>query len=207
MRDCLKEKYAQQANPVWPMTRRRIGRIYATIGRAIRKPNKEQKEQVLNELLQLGAHFDTQLALWSQSPEAFDNWHKTALDKLQSVPFEWCDSTGATQSNLTLGAAQKFLNLMLKDWWACASSGSEGVVPFLHAPLDKQVYDITSRFFTALPSLVDRKGFYRSYVYYLSANDYDQYQKQVEGMKEGWQRLGCKALCRIESEQALWGWV
>ena len=207
----FRTRYIALAGPAWPPTPERLNVIYSTIARAIRRPNVAQKAHVLQVLHQELLAFDAHYATHTSTQFAFDTWHAHAIGALVTVPFNWNDALGGHRTTLSLGAAQKFLNLGVKDWWAVAPNGTNPIthVEHLHGPLDQLVYACTARFQGRLPSLSTAKGMLRSYVYFLTAADYHTYQCHLADL--GRQLAAALALpaplIKIEVEQLLWGWV
>jgi hypothetical protein len=185
--------------------------IYATIARAIRKPNPHLKTVLLaaiqNELLAFDASCRTHLV----NQAAFNAWHSIATGHIATLPFTWTDACGAAHPTLSFGAAQKFLNLGLKDWWAISANGTHPATPVdrLHGPLDQIVYSCTSRFCGPVRSLTGPNGMTRSYVNNLVPADYLAYQDHLEVVAHRLSTgLHLPAVpSRVEVEQLLWGWV
>lgn len=205
----FKAKYITQARPVWPLTMQRASRIYNTIGRAIRKPNAAHKTDILKMLLTIGDDLEVNYASISANQSCFDTWIMSQIASLRSVPFCWMDADGNTFSRLSFGAAQKFVNLLVKDWWAVSPHATAARSSVLHGVMDQIVYTSTSRYCGVLPSLVNSKGLYRSYVYHLTADDYVTYLGHLDIVANRLQS-GLhlpRAPHRIEIEQLLWGWI
>ena len=207
----FRTRYIALAGPAWPPTPARLNVIYSTIARAIRRPDVAQKAHVLQVLLQELLAFDANHHTHTATQVAFDTWHAHALGTLMAVPFNWNDARDDPHATLSLGAAQKFLNLGIKDWWAVAPNGTNPIthVEHLHGPLDQLVYACTARFRGRLPSLHNAEGMLHSYVYFLTAADYLTYQGHLADL--GRQLAAALArpapLMKIEVEQLLWGWV
>lgn len=203
----FRTRYIALADPAWPPTPARLDIIYSTILR----PNVDQKAHVLQVLHQELLAFDAHYTNHTATQVAFDAWHAHALGALMAVPFNWNDALDDPHATLSLGAAQKFLNLGVKDWWAVAPNGTNPIthVEHLHGPLDQLVYACTARFRGRLPSLSTATGMLRSYVYFLTAADYLTYQGHLADL--GRQLAAALArpapLIKIEVEQLLWGWV
>lgn len=207
----FRTQYIALANPSWPPTQARLNTIYSTIARPIRNPNAADKAVVLRVLNQELLAFDINYAVHTATQVAFDNWHARTIGALMAVPFNWSDAMGGHHTTLTLGAAQKFLNLGLKDWWALSPNGTNPttVTTVLHGTLDKIVYGCTSRFCGPLPSLHGPGGLLHSYIYCLTMADYNTYQTHLAALAH---RLAVAfnlgtPIKRIEVEQVLWGWV
>jgi hypothetical protein len=205
----FKAKYVALANPVWPMSPQRASRIYKTIGRAIQAPNALQKHALLQALVLTAQDLELNYATVTATQAAFNAWINQQVNRLQAMPFTWTQAGGTPHSKLSLGAAQKFVNLVVKDWWALSPYATPARTAFLHGPLDQLVYRATSHYRGTLPSLINSKGMYRSYVYYLTPNDYATYQNQLLDLGGALSSLvGVPAgLSRIETEQLIWGWV
>ncbi|MGH8655100.1 MAG: hypothetical protein ACREYE_24330 [Gammaproteobacteria bacterium] len=164
--------------------------------------------QILNSQL---AAFNTNCAAYLATQAAFDYWHSTALAAIMSVPFNWTHAHRNAHNTLPFGAAQKFVNLGLKDWWSLSPNGTNPATPIdrLHGPLDRTVYACTSRFCAQLRSLHNGNGSVRSYAYYLTPADYNTYQQHLQSLGVSVAAgLGISSpLKRIEVEQLLWGWI
>lgn len=207
----FRTRYIALAGPAWPPNGNRASVIYSTIARAIRAPNPAQKVNVLNTLQVLVVNFDATYHHHLESQANFNTWHSQTVGALMAIPFTWRDASGTAHTSLTFGAAQKFLNLAVKDWWALSLNGThhETRVEYLHGPLDSIVYTCTSRFRGPLASLHNPNGTLRSYVYFLTVNDYQTYQNHLSDIANhltGALGLG-NSIRRIEVEQLLWGWV
>jgi len=205
----LKATYISQARPVWPLTMERVARIYNTIGRAIHKPNASQKADLLKMLLAIGYDLDANFLAITANQGCFAAWVMRQIASLQPLPFCLTDSAGNALSRLPFGAAQKFVNLIVKDWWAVSPHATAARSAVLHGMLDQIVYTATSRYCAVLPSLLNRKGVCRSYVYHLTAADYVTYQGHLDIVAN---RLSAglhlpRTPHRIEIEQLLWGWI
>ena len=204
-------QYTALARPVWPPNPARMNRIYATIARAIRGPNPAQKATLLNSIATELINFDTNYVTHLATQATYDAWHSAAVGRITGIPFSWADAGGTAHTTLSFGAAQKFLNLGMKDWWAVSPNGTHPGTPVdrLHGPLDQIVYTCTSRFCGTLPSLHGPRGILRSYVAYLTAPDYQTYQNHLFSLGT---RISAglhlpRSLYRIEIEQLLWGWI
>lgn len=204
-------QYSALARPAWPPTPARMKRIYATIARAIHGPNHVQKTALLNAIAIEVVNFDAGYPMHLATQAAYDAWHNAAIARITGLPFTWTDAAGGVHVTLSFGAAQKFLNLVLKDWWAIAPNGINPatLVDRLHGPLDQIVYACTSRFVAELPSLHGPHGTLRSYVKYLTPADYLAYQVHLNQVAI---RLSAglylpRTPYKIEIEQLLWGWI
>lgn len=158
--------------------------------------------------MKLSADFNFQHSTVLQSQECFIAWHNSVTEQLMLVPFSWTDKSQKSHATLSLGAAQKMINLALKDWWAISPSAFTSNCHFLHAPLDQIVYASVRRVFGALPSLKRKKGMPLSYIYNLKTADYYVYQTNIQAMAASLSAsLKIPLLLRVEVDQLLWKWV
>ena len=189
-----------------PLTRPRANSIYNTIARPIRKPNPAQKITLLNQLVQSASFFATNAQSLLQNQNSFDQWFFSECNALIRIPFSWQQApkngVATSHQNITLGIAQKLLNLALKDWWATNKiQGNNFNYNFLYAPLDSIVADAVSRY-TTMTAI--------SAPYYnLTVFQFQNYQASLMTLGN---RLSNalrlpQALNRIECEQLIWGWV
>jgi hypothetical protein len=120
--------------------------------------------------------------------------------RLQSARFDWTDAGGSRRSQITFGLGQKFINLMLKDWW-CVSPQAESLdYSVLHAPFDRVMWDkLWNLTRIDFPSL--RQG---GYYVYLSRHDYDRYQQHLLSAELRYALKIADPLTRIETEQSVW---
>ena len=102
---------------VWPTNRYRINIVYNTMSRAVRDASDADKRLLFDSLLRIGDEFHSKAAALTQTQDAFDTWHRNNVLLLMGLPFDWTDGSRGRHTRLTLGLAQKYLNLMLKDWW------------------------------------------------------------------------------------------
>lgn len=206
----FRTQYIALAAPAWPPNMVRMRKIYNTIARTIKNPTPAQKAGLLTLIQNELVAFDTNYTIHLATQVDFNNWHGAAIGRITALPFTWTDKNGVVHPTLSFGAAQKFLNLGLKDWWALSPNGINPVTPVdrLHGPLDQIVYSCTSRFCASLPSMHNPKGFLQSYVYYLTPADYLIYQQHLVMLSS---RLVAGLTIppprRIELEQLLWGWI
>lgn len=207
----FRARYIALARPAWPPNSNRMNRIYATIARALRRPNPVHKAALLKAIAGETIAFDGACRMHLATQGAYDAWHAGAIARIMALPYDWTDAAGKVHHTLPFGAAQKFLNLCLKDWWALAPNGIKyaSLVDRLHGPLDQIVYECTSRFVGKLPSLTGAHGLTRSYVTYLTSADYRSYQGHLNAVAT---RLAAglslpRTPYRIEVEQLLWGWL
>jgi hypothetical protein len=106
--------------------------------------------------------------------------------------------------HLPFGAAQKFVNLLLKDWWALSKQEIElgSLCGNLHAPLEDIVVKFVKRArpTVAVPSSV---------AYELNKEMYVGLQEVIKELADELHSdLGCsRKLNRIEFEQLVWGWI
>ena len=125
------------------------------------------------------------------------------------MPFAWSQAPKkglpvVEHQHPSFGAAQKFLNLLLKDWWARSGQAAEigALCRNLHAPLDDIVVRFVSRARPALrvPSWV---------LYELDKQTYAMLQEVLNEIPDELQvALGCGyKLARIEFEQLVWRWI
>lgn len=159
---------------------------------------------------QLAADFDSSCFSYLGSQATYDKWHSQWVHNLTQIPFSWNDKNGSSHHYLTLGIAQKLLNLSIKDWWALAPNAQQvnHGLECLHAPMDRVVYTATSRFICPLNSLIGKYGM-KSYLYNVTCMDYLIYQQHLAQLAGGLSKALnlSKPLLRIEIDQLLWGWV
>jgi hypothetical protein len=197
-----KEQYYQavRPQPVWPMQPARLQAIYGTMQRTIRDASDQDKARLRQALAAIAGDFGARCRQLTGHQAYFDRWFDRQVTTLQRLPFRWRDAGGNDHAHLTFGLIQKFLNLMLKDWWCVSAEAEECNVSVLHAPFDRVVWNrlwTLTRF--QLPSL--NQG---GYSVYLSRSDYDRYQQHL--LSAPLQRLLSpgRPLIRLEAEQALW---
>jgi hypothetical protein len=156
-------------------------------------PNPLPKsELVFNQLSQKLKTFSPAKHLLSQ--EKYNYWFERLTDYLEK------------EVGLPFGYAQKFINVLMKDW--CA----ENVIAernfhyeFLHAPIDNIVADSISRY-RGEKKPTNAKSLYAN----LKKEDYYKIQKEYlpslgQRLKEG--LLLNFAPTRLDVEQLIWGWV
>ena len=198
----LKKSYYDLLNPkpVWPMKIIRVNSIYKTMSRTIRNGSECHKNSLKNKLLKIAYEFDNKDKYLIKSQSDFDQWLFSKIEFLMEIEFDWIDASFNLRKNIELGLAQKFINLMLKDWW-CIKSQTDVMNPvFLHAPFDNIIWSaLIKRGLGKFPSL--RKG---GYYVNLSKKDYEEYQKILISEKLRTKINFSKELIRIEIEQYLW---
>lgn len=207
----FKAKYISSfPKALWPPTIKSCTNIYNQIARSIIPSSAACKGVIFNILEVELKQFDASFSILLASQSVFDAWHQQTISKITAPAFQWSTKKGKCYSTLTLGIAQKLLNLGLKDWWALAPNASHGRanLAYLHAPLDRVVCTATSRFIGPLPSLKGKYGM-TSYLYNLTLADYLVYQSQLNTLAGKLTSALAlqKPLLRIEIDQLLWGWV
>ena len=194
----------------WPPTSESCTNIYNQVARSITPFSTASKKVIFNTLEAELKMFDASFSIFLASQSSFDTWHKQIIDNITSLAFPWKGRNKKSYSTLTLGIAQKLLNLGLKDWWALAPNSLHGGanLAYLHAPLDRIVYTEVARFDEPLPSLKGKYGMV-SYLYNLTSFDYLAYQGQLNILASDLTTALAlqKPMHRIEIDQLLWGWV
>jgi hypothetical protein len=193
------------------MTKGRLPSIYGTIKLVILE-SPSDKSGVYNQLLCSATEWDTQCSTLLTDQATFDKWFWKQVNRLLEVPFSWTqkrrkgEAIGRGHDYLSFGAAQKFLNLTLKDWWAISPKAREldRCCCYLHAPLD----DITAPF-VARALRWEKQDMVQSIVYDL---DHDSYQRYQAGLQCLANDLHCLLGVtpkprRIDVEQLIWGWI
>lgn len=206
----IREAYLVRAtDAAWPTTSGRLNSIYHTLKRTLRSSGKRDRRPLIQQLLDIGHDWDVQYRVVLQDQASFDAWFFSQIESICRVPFAWKQAPKkgipiVEHQHLSFGAAQKFLNLLLKDWWATSEQATElGVLcRNLHAPLDDIVVSFVSRARPALrvPSSV---------VYELDKQTYARLQEVINELSDELQVvLGCRyRLARVEFEQLVWGWI
>jgi hypothetical protein len=192
---------------VWPMTSGRLDSIYSTLQRTFR--GERDLSPLIRQLLDIAHDWDGQCRVALEDQASFDVWFFSRIESICRVPFAWSQAPKkgipvVEHQHPSFGTAQKFLNLILKDWWARSEQAAELGAPCrnLHAPLDDIVVSFVRRARPALriPSSV---------VYELDELTYTRLQEVLNELSDELQAvLGCGyKLARIEFEQLVWGWI
>lgn len=189
-----------RSRPTWPMDLHRLGAIYGTLARAIRGVGPRQKENLKEQLLDFADEFDRNCKCILSSQSSFDRWLDSQIATIQGTHFPWTDARWDRRTNIEFGTAQKFVNVMLKDWWCWCPEAEELDCSFLHAPFDNIVsIQLTGLTRIRFPSL--RQG---GYYVHLSRDDYDRYQEHLVSA-ELRKALGLdQPLTRVEIDTLLW---
>jgi hypothetical protein len=204
----IKKAYVLRApDAAWPPTSSRLDNIYSTLQRALR--GERDRRPLIQKLLEIAHEWDGQCPVVLQEQESFDAWFFSQVESICRVPFTWSQAPKKgvpviEHQQLSFGAAQKFLNLLLKDWWARSEQATQlgAMCDNLHAPHDDIVMEFVSR---ARPTL----SVPSSVVYELDKETYVRLQGVINQLSDELQhalRCGCK-LARIEFEQLVWGWI
>jgi hypothetical protein len=203
----IKRAYLLRApQAAWPTTSSRLDEIYSTLQRTFR--GERDRGPLIHKLLDIAHEWDSQCIVVLQEQASFDAWLFSQIETICRVPFAWSQAPKKgvviEHQELSFGAAQKFLNLLLKDWWARSEQATKlgGLCSNLHAPLDDIVVKFIGRArpVQAVPSSV---------VYELDKATYIRLQGVINELSAELQhvlRCGCK-LARIEFEQLVWGWI
>lgn len=213
----LQQEYTNYVpSAVWPTSIYRINIVYNTMSRAVRDASDADKRLLFDTLLRIGDEFRGSAATLTNTQNAFDLWHRGNVWLLTGLSFGWTDGSRGRHSHLTLGLAQKYLNLLLKDWWGC---GAYGTLDYsvLHAPFDnvvwKVLWELHPRF--DCPSL-KRGVSYKGISHWDSDEEYRSYQAHLLSpalnqavMRQMQNRLRQVGLTqppptRIEMEQLVW---
>ena len=213
----LRQEYMSYvSSAAWPTNLYRVGVVYNTMSRAIRNASEPAKRYLFDSLCAIGDEFQKNIPTIIRSQSTFDAWHADKIRDLKGISFNWTDGSGGRHTNLTLGLAQKFLNLMLKDWWATGACGNCDY-SVLHAPFDNVVWNVLwelrPRFdCPSLKSGSTYKGIshwdsnleYRSYqAHLLSAALSQDVMRQMRSRLRQFETEQPPAT-RIEMEQLLW---
>lgn len=194
----------------WPMTTARLDSIFATVKRTLHLTSSSERDHgpLNQQLLEIARDWDGQCRIVLQGQPSFDAWFFAQIELICRVSFAWKQKpkkgVAVEHQHLSFGAAQKFLNLVLKDWWARSEQATElgALCCHLHAPLDDIVVSFVSRARPAqrVPSSV---------VYRLDKPTYISLQEVINELPDELQGvLGCgHKLTRIEFEQLVWGWI
>jgi hypothetical protein len=204
----IKRAYLLRApQAAWPTTTLRLDDIYSTLQRTFR--GERDRGPLIQKLLDIAHEWDGQCVAVLQEQASFDAWLFSQIEAICRVPFTWSQAPKKgvpviEHQELSFGAAQKFLNLLLKDWWARSEQAAKlgALCGNLHAPLDDVVVKFVSR---ARPALTVPS----SVVYELDKDTYIHLQgviNELSGELQEALRCGCK-LARIEFEQLVWGWI
>jgi hypothetical protein len=208
----IKKAYLVRAkDAAWPITSWRLDSIFATVKRTLHLTSSSERDHgpLNQQLLEIARDWDGQCRIVLQDQPSFDAWFFAQIELIMRVPFAWKQKPkkgvpDVKHQHLSFGAAQKFLNLVLKDWWARSEQADElgALCRHLHAPLDDIVVSFISR---ARPALrVPSSVFYR-----LDKPTYISLQESINELSDELQAvLGCgHKLTRIEFEQLIWGWI
>ena len=196
---------AQKA--AWPSTATSADLAYSSLQRVFL--GERDRRPLIQKLLDTAQDWDRQCLVLLQDQTAFDAWLFSEIESICELPFAWSqkpkkDQAVVMHEHLSFGAAQKFVNLLLKDWWALSKQAIElgPLCGNLHAPLDDIVVKFVKRArpTVAVPSSV---------VYELNKGMYLRLQEVIiELAGELHSDLGCsRKLNRIEFEQLVWGWI
>lgn len=199
----LKQLYfdSLDVKPSWPIQPSRVRRIYNTMARPIKNVDYSEKENLLNVLLEFGNRYDDMCRDCTASQSIFNEWFAYEINNISSVPFHWTDKRDIHRSHITFGLAQKFLNLIIKDWWCKSEDASKVDCSVLHAPYDNKVrVKIRELIRVDFPSR--KQG---GFSVYLTHEDYDKYQKILTSPILMKSLSITRPLTRIEVEQMLWG--
>jgi hypothetical protein len=125
---------------------------------AAKKSEERDREPLIWQLLEIAHDWDRQCRVVLQDQAGFDAWFFSQIGLICRVPFAWKQAPkkgvpDVKHQHLSFGAAQKFLNLVLKDWWARSEQAVElgALCGHLHAPLDDIVVTFIKR---ARPALL-----------------------------------------------------
>ena len=213
----LQQEYTNYvSSAVWPTNIYRINIVYNTISRAVHDASGINKRLLFDSLLRIGDEFHDNAVTLTTSQNTFDSWHRSNVLLLMGLSFDWTDGSHGRHTRLTLGLAQKYLNLMLKDWWGCGACGNLDY-SVLHAPFDnvvwKVLWELHPRF--DCPSLKHVSA-YKGISHWDSDSEYRSYQAHLLSpalsqavMRQMQNRLRQVGLTqppttRIEMEQLVW---
>jgi hypothetical protein len=205
-KNCLK---ARKIELVWPTTKTRAESIYETIQFAIKRPNQNQKELLLEKLVEAARNFHENKNSIMANESSFDKWFFEAVKKLRNIKFEWSqkrkqNSTQEKHEHATFGVAQKLLNLVLKDWWAFQGDSIKTTESnFLHGPIDGVIQKAIYRF------TLDKKFKIDSVYYQLAPENYPLFQEELKRLGLNLQKSFDLSFApnRIQTEQLIWGWI
>ena len=111
------------------------------MARGAHNVSSSEKQHLFGELLSIGNRFHHDAKDLTTNQNTFDTWHESQIQLLTQKPFSWTDGSKGKREKLTLGLAQKYLNLMLKDWWGTGVYGSLDY-SVLHVSFDGVVWDV-----------------------------------------------------------------
>jgi hypothetical protein len=126
------------------------------------------------------------------SQNHFDQWHNNFIQML-------------SKSGLVFGFAQKFVNMLMKDWCAANVIASQNNnYQFLHAPIDNIIATAVARY-TRCKHPTLGIGLYAN----LTPQAYNRIQQDIQnlGIKLGQQFQLNFIPTRLDVEQLIWGWV
>lgn len=178
----------------------RITAIYNTMSRTIRNAPDQHKNNLKEELLKIAEEFNRGAKNLLKAEDLYDFWFFQKVGQLMKVEFYWMDASKQQRTRIELGLAQKYLNLIIKDWW-CMSEEARIIDVFaLHAPFDNGMWNALWKVGLGRFASLRNGGFYVN----LSKMDYLQYQQTLVS-KELKARLNIpEELNRIETEQVIW---
>ena len=201
---------------VWPTNLYRINIVYNTMSRAVRDASDADKRLLFDSLLSIADEFHNNAVTLTKTQNSFDTWHRSNVSLLIELSFAWTDGSRGRHNHLTYGLAQKYLNLMLKDWWGCGAYGNLEY-SVLHAPFDNVVWNVLwglrPRF--DCPSL-KRGSMYKGISHWDSHEEYRNYQAHllspaltqavIREMQNRLRQVGLTQppTTRIEMEQLVW---
>src|SRR5208282_3413544 len=169
----------------WPMTSARLDSIFATVSRTLQLTSSSGRDHgpLNQQLLEIASDWDSQCRVVLEDQANFNAWFFQQIELICRVPFAWRQAkkkgVAVEHQRLSFGAAQKFLNLVLKDWWARSEQAAElgALCRHLHAPLDNIVVGFVSR---ARPKLRVPS----SIVYRLDQQVYTELQKVINELTD-----------------------
>lgn len=115
----IKKAYLRRApKSAWPSTLISVDATYGSLQRAFR--GKPDRKPLIKKLLDTAHEWGRECLVILPDQAAFDTWFFSQIELICQVPFAWSqapkmDVAAVEHQKLSFGAAQKFLNLLLKD--------------------------------------------------------------------------------------------
>jgi hypothetical protein len=191
-RICLHRRGVQD---LWPPTQDRFNVIYNATMRGQKSKTKKIKTTAFEALQPSLMRFSPAKNLKSK-PE-YNKWFNRRISRLVKL-------------KLSFGHAQKFVNILMKDWCAANKiAGKNYNYKFFHAPIDNIVAKSVSRYIG--PEKVDLKKLTNTTSFYkrLDKKAYCQIQEGLDLLGKRLKQslsLNFKPT-PLDVEQLIWGWI
>ena len=193
----------------WPISEKRLSTLYRSVGRAIKV--KDGQDDLLMTIKNIANEWDEKCKSDTKSQELFRQWFFQSVKSIISVDFLWESSNKTSKyfgSNPTFGMAQKFITLVIKDWWAISDDAEKSDCTVLYAPFDRIMGEAIKRYTNKeFDCLKPRQG---GYLFgWDNRDEFMQYQQCLNSLSTSLQeKLALKTpLIRLELEQLIWGWI